>query len=89
MEAWAMARPVVATPFAASALPARPGENILIGETDDDLADHVISLLESPDLATRIGGAGRGTVVAERNVEETREQFAALCREVARLGSPS
>jgi glycosyltransferase involved in cell wall biosynthesis len=85
MEAWAMARPVVATPFAASTLPARHGENILIGETDDDLADHVISLLESPELATRIGGAGRGTAVAERNVERTREQFAVLCRDVAGL----
>lgn len=87
MEAWAMARPVVATPFAASALPARHGENILIGETDEELADHVLSLLESPELATRIGGAGRGTVVTERNVEQTREQFAALCREVAGVGA--
>jgi glycosyltransferase involved in cell wall biosynthesis len=89
MEAWAMARPVVATPFAASRLPARHGENILIGESDDDLADHVLSLLASPEFAARIGVAGRETVVADRNIRQTREQFAALCCDVAGSGSRS
>jgi glycosyltransferase involved in cell wall biosynthesis len=81
LQAWAMGRPVVATPFALTGLPARPGENVLVGETADELAAHVAGLLASPDLAGRVGDAGLRTVREERDTRLLAERFADLCAE--------
>ncbi len=62
LEAMACATPVVATPQAVSALSARPGEEVLVGETAAELAAHVVGLLSNPARACEIGRAGRAYV---------------------------
>jgi len=59
LEAMAMRRPVVSTSVGAEGLDVAPGRNILLGDTPEALAAHVISLIEHPDLADRLGSAGR------------------------------
>ena len=61
LQAWAAARPVVATPLAAEGLDARDGENILLAETPDRFAQAIGSLLADTDSRNRIGAAGRQT----------------------------
>ena len=82
LQAWAMGCPVVATPFALTSLPAKHGENVLIGETTEELKIHISSLLASPDLRGRLGDAGRRTVCEERDMTIVANRFAHLCDEV-------
>ncbi len=62
LEAMACTTPVVATPQAISALAARPGEHVLVGETAAALAAHIVELLNDPERARQIGQAGRAYV---------------------------
>jgi sugar transferase (PEP-CTERM/EpsH1 system associated) len=62
LEAMAMRRPVVSTNLGAEGLDVVPGRHILLGDTPEDLARHVVSLIESPELADRLGSAGRDLV---------------------------
>jgi glycosyltransferase involved in cell wall biosynthesis len=59
LEAWAMAMPVVATPVAAAGLRAESGRNILIADSEELFAEHVVSLLSDPALRARLGAEGR------------------------------
>ena len=61
IEAWAAARPVVATPLAAEGLDARHGENLLLASTALEIASAVDWLLAEPTLGKRLGAAGRST----------------------------
>jgi glycosyltransferase involved in cell wall biosynthesis len=65
LEAWAMAMPVVATQVAAAGLQAESGRNILIADSEELFAEHVLSLLRDPVLRARLGAEGRR--VAERS----------------------
>ncbi len=82
LQAWAMGRPVVATPHALIGLPVRPGENVLVGDTVEELNNHIAALLASPALRDHIGRAGRETVLRERNAPVIADQFAQLCAQV-------
>ncbi len=64
LEAWGMAMPVVATSVACAGLRCRDGESLMVANTPNDFADHVISLLKDPERRGRIGRAGRD--LAER-----------------------
>ncbi len=79
LQAWAMGRPVVATPFALTGLPSRPGENVLVGNTVEELSYHISTLLGSAPLRDQIGRAGRETVCLERNIDVVAKQFTDLC----------
>lgn len=59
IEAWAAARPVVATPLAAEGLEATDGEHLLLATTPDDFARAIAALLADPARAARLGAAGR------------------------------
>jgi polysaccharide biosynthesis protein PslH len=59
LEAWAMGRPVVATSLACQGIPARHGDNILIGESSQTLADLTCQLIRDKPLRQRIGAGGR------------------------------
>jgi glycosyltransferase involved in cell wall biosynthesis len=67
LEAMAMGTPVVTTPQTSTALLAREGEHLLIGESADDFAAQVINLLNNRDLAAQIGAAGRRYVEAHHD----------------------
>ena len=59
LEAFAAARAVVSTSLGSEGLPVCPGENILLADTPELFAGAVSTLLESPSLRLRIGGAAR------------------------------
>ena len=61
LEAWAAARPVVATPLAAEGLDADPGVNIVLASGSGEFAVEVGRLLRDPAARARIGSAGRRT----------------------------
>jgi glycosyltransferase involved in cell wall biosynthesis len=58
LEAMAMKIPSITSKLANSALYAKDGEEILIGETPEDYAKHIIKLLNDDEFATRIADAG-------------------------------
>lgn len=89
MEAWAMGRPIVATSFALNGLPARAGENVLVGDSPEELARHVATLLGSPKLREQIGQAGLQTVRAERDIRVIADRFANLCAETLHVRQSS
>ena len=61
IEAWAAARPVVATSIAAEGLDALPNQNILIADTPVDFSAALTLLLTNPAERKRLGDAGRKT----------------------------
>lgn len=58
LEAMAMGRPVVASPYAFEGIDAEPGRDLLVAN-DDDAAESVLSLLADPDRRARLGTAAR------------------------------
>jgi glycosyltransferase involved in cell wall biosynthesis len=76
MEAWAHGAPVVAvdTPVARSIV--RPGvDGLLTGPDPDGLASAVGALLDDPDRAAAMGGAGRDRVAREFTWAGSAEAF--------------
>jgi glycosyltransferase involved in cell wall biosynthesis len=88
LQAWAMARPVVATRLAVTGLPATHGENVLIGDSPDEMLRHIESLIESEELRQRIGSRGRETVVAQRDIRVLSQRFADLCEDAMNGAGP-
>ncbi len=64
LEAMAAGVPVVSTPLGAEGLEVEPGVNILIGETEDEFCDGIVSLSEDPQRWRRLAAAGRALVEA-------------------------
>jgi sugar transferase (PEP-CTERM/EpsH1 system associated) len=62
LEAMAMARPVVATTAAATGLGVTPGEDILIADKADIMAQEILLLLGDSDKRHRLGVAARRMV---------------------------
>jgi sugar transferase (PEP-CTERM/EpsH1 system associated) len=62
LEAWAMGKAVLSTALGAEGLPARDGENIVIGDTPERFAERAVALLEDAGSLKRLGGAGRQVV---------------------------
>jgi glycosyltransferase involved in cell wall biosynthesis len=75
LQAWAMARPVVATPASLGGLLARDGINVLVRDDDLSFAEGVIALIEDRERAARLGQAGRRTVELEYAWERRAAQF--------------
>jgi glycosyltransferase involved in cell wall biosynthesis len=61
LEAWAAARPVVATTIGAEGLGGKPGIDIVLSDTADDFVASVSELLGSNERRRRIGCAARHT----------------------------
>lgn len=59
LEAMAMRIPCITSPLANLALNARDGEEILIGDTPDEYARHIVRLLNDRSLADRIAIEGQ------------------------------
>ena len=62
LEAWAMEKPVVATPLACAGLDAINMENILISEKPEHFGRETVRLLKDPQLRRRLGKNGRNMV---------------------------
>lgn len=62
LDAWAMGKAVVSTSAGCEGLHAIDGENILIRDDPQALADAVLAVLDDPALRRRLGNAARETV---------------------------
>ncbi len=78
LEAMAMKIPCITSPLANQALNALPGEEILIGDTPRDYADHIIMLLENPLLANSIAEKGYQFILKKYSWEAETAKIEAL-----------
>jgi sugar transferase (PEP-CTERM/EpsH1 system associated) len=63
LEAMAMGIPVVASVEAAKGITATPGENLLVGDTPDTFANHVINLMQNERLRRELSEAGHKKII--------------------------
>ena len=78
LEAMAMKIPCITSHLANQALNALPGEEILIGDTPRDYADHIIMLLENPLLANSIAEKGYQFILKKYSWETETAKIEAL-----------
>ena len=78
LQAWAMARPVVATPASLGGLAARDEMNLLVREDNRGFSEAVIELLGQPDRAAGLAARGRETVEREYAWTQRAAQFEAV-----------
>ncbi|MBI5233286.1 MAG: glycosyltransferase [Deltaproteobacteria bacterium] len=83
LEAWAMAKPVVATTVAGAGLEAIHGENILIADSPEDFARETIRVLRDPALGKRLGLNGRDIVVRKYDWSMVGEKISDMYRTLA------
>jgi glycosyltransferase involved in cell wall biosynthesis len=62
LEALSAGVPVVCSPVAVEGLDLRPGEHLLVGESDEEIAAAILRLLDDPALASSLARAGRAQV---------------------------
>ena len=62
LEAMACAAPVVTTPEAMASLQAEPGQDLLVGDSDEACAEAIVHLLADEAYRAQIGQAGRDYV---------------------------
>jgi glycosyltransferase involved in cell wall biosynthesis len=80
----AMERPVVATPLSCEGIPVTHGRNVLLGETDDELIDHVIHLLRDSGLRQTLRRNGRRLIEAHFTWQRVADQYESLYQQVIR-----
>lgn len=85
LKAWAMGRPVIATPESAAGVPARHGHNLLVAEGPAAILGAAQALLADPQRAAQLGAAGRRSVVESCDLRMHAHAFAALCARTAAL----
>ena len=85
MEAMAAARPVVATAVGGSGELVRDGRTgfLVPSGRPDLMAERVVELLRAPELAVRLGRAGRRRIEAEFSSRLLGERVAALYEELS------
>jgi glycosyltransferase involved in cell wall biosynthesis len=81
LQAWAMARPVVATPASLGGLAAVDGVNLVVREDNRGFADAVVDLMRDPGRAAQLGAGGRATVEREYAWPQRALQFESLLNE--------
>ena len=59
IQALAAGLPTVSTANGAEGYPITNGEELLIGDTPDSFANHILNLLNDPELQSRLGQNGR------------------------------
>jgi polysaccharide biosynthesis protein PslH len=75
LQAWAMAKPVVATSASLGGLAAHEGDNILIRDGVEAFASAIAEIVRNPAMGQRLGQAGRRTVEREYSWECRAAQF--------------
>jgi glycosyltransferase involved in cell wall biosynthesis len=78
VEAWAMGKPVVATPESTLGLPALDGVNVLVARTTPELVEQCARVVASAELRTQLGRAGRQTVLDDLDGRKIANEFASL-----------
>lgn len=80
LEAWAMQCPVAATTLACQGLPARDGENLLVGDGHAGHAQAILRLIADRPLARRLGEQGRILVAGQFAWRVSANRLTELCR---------
>jgi glycosyltransferase involved in cell wall biosynthesis len=82
LEAMANGIPCVVTPLALQGLSVTPGEEVLLGSSEEEVAMHLSGLLQSRELADRVGGAGRAYVRAHHTWGSVATAYVRVYRDV-------
>jgi glycosyltransferase involved in cell wall biosynthesis len=82
LEALAMRCPVVATPLSVEGIAVLHNDEVLIADTDEQIAEETISLLTDPALGARLGASGRELIEARYSWAQVAEQYEAVYAEV-------
>ncbi len=80
LEAMAMRIPGITSPLANNALCAKPGTEILIGESPQEYAAHIVQLLNDAAYADRIATAGHRFVLDHYNWEKATAELERVMR---------
>jgi glycosyltransferase involved in cell wall biosynthesis len=83
LQAWAMGRPVVATPESLGGLRAVDESNILVRNEPAAFADTVADLILDPVRAAQLGLAGRATAEREYSWQLRARELDTIFQEVA------
>jgi len=78
LEALAAARPVVASPAGAAGIEPCPVPGLLLAEGSEPFVRHLVTLLTQPDLADRLGKAGRAFVAENYRWDDALARLDAL-----------
>jgi glycosyltransferase involved in cell wall biosynthesis len=87
LEAWAMARPVVATPIACASLAGTPGATHFVEPTPEAFAARVVALLRDRALGDAVGRRARQLVLDEYQWSVRADRLAAILGEMC--GAPA
>ncbi len=78
LEALAAGKALVATPRAVAGIELVPGTHALVADTDTELADHLIALLERADRRRQLGNAAREWATAHLGWEHATAAYGRL-----------
>lgn len=62
LDAWCWGMPIVSTPLGAEGFHLKDGQNILLADTPQAFAQHVVRLLQEPSLGTQLAAGGREAI---------------------------
>lgn len=79
LEAMACGVPVVATSLGQGDIGCVAGADLLVGDTPEVFAEHVIALLKSPQMRSQVGDAGLRYLQANHSWDAINQQFAHAC----------
>jgi glycosyltransferase involved in cell wall biosynthesis len=76
LEAMAVGAPCVATPLALQGMSCRDGDQLLVGDSDVQLAEAIGRILDDGALARRLAAAGRSYVLAHHSWDAVAQRYA-------------
>jgi glycosyltransferase involved in cell wall biosynthesis len=79
IQAWAMRRPLVASPVGARGLPVRDGENALVGDDPEALVECLRRVLSDAGAAERLADEGMRAALRDCDLAAIAPRFAELC----------
>jgi polysaccharide biosynthesis protein PslH len=81
LEAMACGVPTVATSLACEGTIAKPGEHLLVADTDEGLVAAIVELIDDPAACDRLAAAGRRYVVEEHSWKSVAAAYEQVYRE--------
>jgi GT2 family glycosyltransferase/glycosyltransferase involved in cell wall biosynthesis len=89
LEAWGMGMAVVSTSVGCAGLRFENGRNLLVGDTPEQFAAHVVSLLNAPDRRRILGEEGRRTAEQFYSWDRSAHQLDQLYQRMIRNKGPN
>ena len=85
LEALSAGVPLVSSPLGLEGLELASGESLLVGETDEELADAILKVIEDDELSRRLAAQGRAAVEHRYSWDVNLPRLDAFLDELARL----